>query len=40
MKRWIHLLWGVAVAAMGGHGAAPEAVRHDLLDRLRRSGLI
>ena len=40
MKRWIHLLWGVAIAAMGGHDATLEAGRHDLLDRLRRGGLI
>lgn len=29
MKRWIHLLWGVVIAATGAQDNPPESVRHD-----------
>ena len=29
MKRWIHLLWGVVIAATGAQDNSPEAVRHN-----------
>lgn len=29
MKRWIHLLWGVVIAATGAQDNPPESVRHN-----------